>query len=401
MAHIYLMHNEIMAYDWGSTTAIAALTGIKPARNGKQAELWMGAHPKAPSKIRVDGGTASLIDVIQSAPDRILGALIAKKFNNQLPYLFKVLAAAEPLSIQAHPNKAQARTGFERENTAGLPLNAFNRNYKDPHHKPECICALTPFWALCGFRHPHAIVDLFDKVIPEGYESLLDELSRSGRGSSLKQFFKKLFELDGPTRDRLILATVAASQQQIQLAAEYRWVAQLAARYPNDPGVLAPLFLNVVQLQPGQALYLPAGELHAYLAGTGIELMANSDNVLRGGLTPKHVDVAELLTVLRFCPRDIELVDRNQPRPFEYVYETPAEEFVLSTICVADGQSYASPPTHSVEILLNVDGRAGLRTGDAKAPLMLAKGRSALVPAAVNQYFIDGPAVIYKAAVPL
>ena len=265
-------------YAWGSAAAIPRLLGT-PETGRPQAELWLGTHPGSPSQTP-DGSLADL---------------------TTLPFLLKVLAAASPLSLQAHPSIAQAVEGFARENALGIPLDAANRNYKDELHKPELIYALTPFRALCGFRpasETGAAIERLLGAVP-GDAPLNGWLDRLGDDDDIRAVFEWLLSR-GPGVDELVAALVSAAA--LVDGPHYTLVAELAAAYPGDPGIAISLMLNLAELEPGQVLFLPAGNIHAYIEGLGIELMAASDNVLRGGLTPKHVDVPELLSVLDFTP---------------------------------------------------------------------------------------------------
>lgn len=401
MRHIGILKNTIQPYAWGSHTAIAELLGVRPQPGSPQAELWMGAHPKAPSRVAVDGKWVSLEELVERYPQEILGRETATAFGNSLPYLFKVLAAARPLSLQAHPSLAQAREGFERENALGIALDAPQRNYRDANHKPECICALTPFWALHGFRQISEVLALAGRLDLPIFENLLSVLRRRPDARGLKLFFQAMMTL--PAAERTTLSTRAVDRAS-RLAAEdpvYRWMSRLGAAYPGDIGIFAPMVLNLILLKPGQALYLPAAELHAYLEGTGIELMANSDNVLRGGLTPKHVDVAELLKVLNFEERTAHVLVPQPRANGERIYECPAREFVLSAVTVEPQTPYVSPPVRSVEILLSTAGSAGITDRGTGEEIAFPKGRSVLVPAAVKGYTLTGEAVVFKAAVPI
>ncbi|MFZ0610646.1 MAG: mannose-6-phosphate isomerase, class I [Desulfobacterales bacterium] len=401
MRRIGILKNTVQPYAWGSHTAIAELLGVRPEPGLPQAELWMGAHPKAPSRVAVNGEWLSLEELVNRYPQEILGRETAAAFGSTLPYLFKVLAAARPLSLQAHPSLDQAREGFERENARGVPLDSPQRNYRDARHKPECICALTPFWALHGFRRIPEILALAGRLELPVFEDLLSVLRSRPDAHGLKLFFKAMMTLPAARRTTL---TAQALDRASRLAAEdpvYRWMGELGAAYPGDIGLFAPILLNLVLLQPGQALYLPAAELHAYLEGTGIELMANSDNVLRGGLTPKHVDVAELLRVLNFEERTAHVLAAQPAANGESVYECPAREFVLSAITVVSQTPYVSPPVRSVEILLCTAGSAGITDRGTGEEIAFPKGRAVLVPAAVKDYTLKGEAVVFKAAVPI
>ena len=401
MQRIGILKNTIQPYAWGSHTAIAELLGTRPEPDTPQAELWMGAHPKAPSLVAVDAEWVSLEELIERYPQEMLGRRTAVMFHNKLPFLFKVLAAAQPLSLQAHPSFTQARQGFERENAQGIPLDAPQRNYRDANHKPECICALTPFWALHGFRKIPEIIALGSRLGLAVFEDLLKVLRNRPDAQGLKSFFQALMTLSPAKR---ILLTDQAVKTALTFASEdpvYRWMGELGKAYPGDIGIFGPILLNLILLQPGQALYLPAAELHAYLEGTGIELMANSDNVLRGGLTPKHVDIAELLRVLNFEERTAHVLTPRTTAGGERVYECPAREFVLSTITVVSKTTYFSPTVRGIEILLCTAGAGKMTDQGTGEEIALPKGRAVLVPAAVKGYVLEGEAVVFKAAVPI
>ena len=310
-------------YAWGSATAIPQLLGT--AETGlPQAELWLGTHPGSPSQTPA-GSLAEL---------------------TTLPFLLKVLAAASPLSLQAHPTIAQAVEGFARENALGIALDAPDRNYRDELHKPELIYALTPFRALCGFRpasETGAALERLLGAVP-GNAALTGWLDRLGSDDDIREVFEWLLSR-GAGVDELLVALVSAAAQVD--GAHYTLIAELAAAYPGDPGIAISLMLNLAELEPGEALFLPAGNIHAYIEGLGIELMAASDNVLRGGLTPKHVDVSELLNVLDFTPLPVPYlapvsvngVDAFSPLPdFALLHVTkdatvtlPAESIALCT----------------------------------------------------------------------
>ena len=296
-------------YAWGSTTAIPELLGTTPTGR-PQAELWLGSHPGSPAKLVGHAGT--LADVV----------------DGRLPFLLKVLAAASNLSLQAHPTTEQAQAGFAAENAAGVPLDAPERNYKDPYHKPELIYALSdPFRALCGFRPVAQTRTLLLPVSGDPRVSAL--LDRLVDDSSLRGVFEWLITR-GQGVDELIAAVIEVSAVDDDLA--WDTVRFLADRNPGDPGIAISLLLNSVALSPGQALYLPAGNIHAYLEGLGIELMAASDNVLRGGLTPKHVDVPELLTVVDFRPVPVPYLEPLRPQPGVEVFRPGVADFELTVV---------------------------------------------------------------------
>lgn len=401
MKRIGFLRNKVQEYAWGSFTAIPELLGNETVFEKPQAELWMGAHPKAPSKVRYNERTVSLLEFIDSDPSYVLGEKAAKKFEGKLPFLLKVLAAEKPLSIQAHPNISQAKGGFKRENELKIDLSAPNRNYKDDNHKPECICALTPFWALNGFRRIQDTLLLMTQICPNGLGSSIKKLKNSPDHNGLKIFFEELITIEQMKRRRIIDEAVKNSERLTNDDPIFQWIIKLHEAYPDDMGIFAPIILNLICLEPGQAMFLHAGELHAYLYGVGMELMANSDNVLRGGLTPKHVDVQELLKVLKFKEKDINILLPDRIRACEGAYHSEAEEFVLSVISIDRDNSYHSPDKRSAEILICTEGEAEISDIEIDEKGTLFKGTSVIVPAAVNRYSISGAAILYKAAVPI
>jgi mannose-6-phosphate isomerase len=401
MRQIGLLKNTIQEYAWGSRTAIPELLDQPVPAEKPQAELWMGAHPKAPSQVLSDGIWRSLPEVIQENPAETLGQEVAARFSNKLPFLFKVLAAARPLSIQAHPNKEQAEQGFARENELGVPLDAPQRNYRDDNHKPEIICALTPFCALNGFRKLEEALRLLEKIRVPGLAEIVSFLRSHPNRDGLKKFFNHLMTTDRGKQRKIVEQAVNSAEQQTNEEPVWTWMIKLNEEYPGDMGVLSPLFLNLVRLKPQQAMYLPAGELHGYLEGVGIELMANSDNVLRGGLTPKHIDVQELLTVLNFTDGDLNILGPENLAFGEAIYSTEAEEFVLSVMRLNKGAPFSSPRNRSVEIMICTEGEVSVTDLSAGDITRLTRGISIIVPAAVEQYRIEGEATLYKATVPV
>lgn len=393
LGDIRLLSNPIQAYSWGSRTALAELLG-RPQGGEPQAELWMGAHPRAPSRVRTPGGEVPLDAWIARDPVAVLGRRTAERFG-ALPFLFKVLAAEEPLSLQAHPDLEQARTGFARENAAGVPVDAPERCYRDANHKPELICALTRFQALSGFREADAILAAFETLGVPGLAAPLEALRRGG-DAAVAPLFHALMTLDAGARGALVARAAERARRAGTSDAAQRWVAQLAEAHPADVGALAPLLLNVVELAPGQAMFLPAGQLHSYLSGVGVEIMANSDNVLRGGLTPKHIDVPELLRTLSFRSGPVDVLEPRPGRPGECCYDTPAEEFALSVVEVSAGTVFEADAERDVEILLCTEGSASI---EGREVLALRRGDCALVPAAAGAYRIEGDAVLYRAMV--
>jgi mannose-6-phosphate isomerase len=400
MDRIRLLRNPIREYAWGSRTALAELLGQPSPSARPQAELWMGAHPAAASEVRCDSKWVPLGDWIRRDPEAVLGPEVARRFAGEIPFLLKVLAAARPLSLQAHPAAARARAGFERENAAGIALNAPQRCYRDPSPKPELLCALTPFAALCGFRPIDDIVANVDALRVRRLAGLIRPLRRERSRENLRGFYRGLMELAASESAEAVAEAVEAADRGYGDPAVRDWLRELAEGHPGDPGALSPLFINLLELRPGEALFLPAGELHAYLRGTAVEIMANSDNVLRGGLTEKHVDVAELLASLSFESGRPEVLMPRVVGPVESVYETPAREFVLTVLRPRPDAAFESAPTRSIEILLCVEGEAAVEDVVRDGATPLPRGSAVLVPAASAGYRLRGDATVFRAGVP-
>ncbi len=363
----------IQPYAWGSPTAIPELLGVEPSGD-PQAELWLGAHPSAPAE--VDG--EPLDGLIDADADGWVGADAVHRYGRRLPFLMKVLAAARPLSLQAHPNRTQAEEGFAREERAGIPRDAAERTYRDDWPKPEAICALGDFEALCGFREPdrtYALVAALE--VPEATE-LVAPL-RCGGAEELRQVFGTVVRMHAAAGlvDRLVREATQLVAEPGEPGRFARTAVELAGYYPGDPGVLAALMMNRVSLRRYQALYLPPGNLHAYLRGTGVEIMANSDNVLRGGLTGKHVDVEELLRLLDFTPARPGPVPVSDESAGVHRYGTGAAEFALWRL---EGEHDPAVPADGLgRVLLGTDGSARIRSDGAE--LSLAAGRSVFLRA--------------------
>jgi len=335
MTELYRLGNPIKHYAWGSPHYIPELLGIQ--RDGTPfAELWMGAHSASPSQVSLPAGNTNLNDLIAQDPCRYLGTKAAEQYG-ALPFLFKLLAAESPLSIQAHPNQAQAREGFERENRAGIPIDAPNRNYRDANCKPEIICALTPFTGMCGFRSPKEIcrlLELFRKgtkneIVDKSISSMVRILEIEEK-DTLRNFLSELFGMSSETREALTEYILSARNDE-ECSQEFKLMREFAGQYPGDPAIIAPLYLNVFHLEPGEAILLNAGILHAYCSGFGIELMGNSDNVLRGGLTAKNMDIPELMNVLDFNPFAPNII-KAEPDVCSYTYPVFCGEFALSVM---------------------------------------------------------------------
>ena len=400
MDRIRLLRNPIRDYAWGSRTALAELMGRPSPAAQPEAELWMGAHPAAPSEVREDSGWVSLLDYTRRAPREVLGPEVAAAFGGELPFLFKVLAPERPLSIQTHPDAEQARAGFARENAAGLALDDPRRSYRDPNPKPELICALTRFEALCGFRPLPEILQGVGALRAASLREALADLRTAPGREGLARFFGRIMTSPPEAQRRVAEEVVEAADRGRGDPAVLRWVRELARQYPGDVGVLGPLLLNLVELGPGQALFLAAGELHSYLCGLGVELMANSDNVLRGGLTPKHVDVPELLDALSFRSERPAILEPHSLAAGEAVYRTPAREFVLSVLRPGVQGGVEGRSRGCVEILFCAEGEAEVSDAKRVEVTALPQGAAALVPAALERYRVEGRATVLRAGVP-
>lgn len=393
---LFYLNGKVQHYAWGGYAYIPTLLGL-PITDQPAAEYWMGAHQSAPSLV----DEQPLNDYIAARPVEILGQAAADRFG-QLPYLFKILDVKDMLSIQVHPTKAEAEEGFARENAAGIPLNAPNRNYKDDNHKPEIMVALSEFWLLHGFLPENKLKAVLREV-PE-FAPLAPVFDQEGYFG----LYKKVMEMPQdevnsmlrPLAERVL---PAYQQQLLDKKDPAFWAGRAIANDPEgmgwlDRGIFSIYFFNIVYAAPGEAVFQDAGIPHAYLEGQNAELMANSDNVLRGGLTPKHIDVEELLKHTRFeavYPHILkgEAVHNGQ----EQRYPTPAPDFAISTIILKPGDVYEHTAT-SPEIWIVMDGKA-VASGSAELPLQ--KGRSVFA-AFGEQYRITAEVqtVIFKASIP-
>ncbi|MFF9486741.1 mannose-6-phosphate isomerase, class I [Streptomyces sp. NPDC014676] len=378
------LDNTIRPYAWGSTTALPRLLGTEPTGE-PQAEMWMGAHPGAPSRT----GRGTLVEVIDADPERELGPESVAKFGPRLPFLLKLLAAGAPLSLQVHPDLTQAKEGHADEERRGVPVTAPHRNYKDANHKPELICALTEFDGLCGFRDPRRAAELLDGLGVDSLKPYVDLLHAHPEEAALREVLTAILTADPEAMARTVAETAAACDR---LGGAYAPYADIAHHYPGDPGVIAAMLLNHVRLQPGEALFLGAGVPHAYLDGLGVEIMANSDNVLRCGLTPKHVDVPELLRIVRFEAGDPGVLRPEAGPDGEEVYETPIDEFRLSRYVLPAGGATHDLTLTTPQILLCTAG--SVRAGEHE----LTPGTSVFVPSG-EKAEVSGTGTLFRATV--
>ncbi|MCW2683894.1 MAG: manA [Blastococcus sp.] len=385
---MWLLMNTVRHYPWGSRTVIPELLGERSPADRPYAELWMGAHPDAPSVL--SNGTP-LDKAIEAEPGALLGAEVRERFGTRLPFLMKVLAADQPLSLQAHPTNEQARAGFDAEEAAGVRRDEPTRTFKDPFHKPELLLALTPFEALCGFRPVEESLHCLAKLQVPELKPTIAALARGGLRAAIPQLIALSPELRG-----LLVTAVATAAARFVAAHDpefintYRWAASLAETYPGDPGVVISLMCNHLRLAPGEAVFLPAGNLHAYLSGAGVEVMASSDNVLRGGLTAKYVDLAALIEVLDFTDGRVPVL-HPVLGPGGLRYPVPVDDFDLTRIQL-DRQT-GSLTTRGPQLLLCTEGTAVLTSPDGE--VTVPQGGSAFVPAG-TPVTAHGPAVLYR-----
>ncbi|MDV6011565.1 mannose-6-phosphate isomerase, class I [Haloechinothrix sp. LS1_15] len=385
-----LLRNAVRAYAWGSRSVIPELLGKPTPAAHPEAELWMGAHPGDPSAVEsADGSEYSLLDMVEADPANQLGDACVRRWGNRLPFLLKILAAEEPLSMQTHPTMEQAQAGYAREEEAGIARDAGERNYPDPTAKPELVCALTEFHVLAGFRDANRTVKFLRAIETPCLSGYTDLLAGQPNADGLRALFTTWITLPRRTIDTLLPEVLDACATHAEaggeFASECRTITELGHRHPSDAGVLAALLLNRIVLRAGEAIYLPPGNLHLYLHGTAVEILANSDNVLRCGLTPKHVDVPELLRVVNFTsgPTPVLRGQRADETDRRLVYVTEAAEFELSRLYWPSGDRQAAAvPVAGPRILVCTQGEVRLRVnGETRHDVRLPRGRSVWLPA--------------------
>ncbi len=390
-----LLHGTFQHYAWGTTDAIPELLG-RPADGRPVAEYWLGAHPLTPSE--VDG---VLLDALVARNPEVVGEASRAAFGDRLPYLVKVLSARHALSLQAHPSREQAEEGFAKENAAGLAADAPERTYRDDWPKPELLIALTEFDGLAGFRDPKRTAALFGGLgVADELASVIGPLTERKGSAALAEVFLDVLSLKGE-RARLSELVCAAAMQKKDFPGELgefaRTILELDEVFPTDPSIIAAALMNRVTLKPGESLYVPAGQMHAYLSGTGVEVMANSDNVIRGGLTSKHVDVGELVRVVDFEPSVPKATHPVAVRDGVEKYPTPCEEFDVWRLTPGAEQGPIKlPGAKSARILLLTEGGAELAVGSDR--LQLRRGEAAFLPATDSAGTISGEAVAFMTA---
>jgi len=391
---VHLLENPIRDYAWGSRTALAAFLGHEPS-GGPEAELWVGAHAAAPSRL---AGGPTLDAELRDRPEAMLGPDVAARFAGRLPFLTKVLAVDQVLSLQVHPTEEQARRGHAREEAAGTAVDAPERSYPDPWHKPELVFALTPFETLAGFRDVVRTAELLRMFDVSWTDAVADRLLDGAPADALRSVVEDTLSLDGDVVAGLV-AEVSAARPQVryadpEAARVLEILGQLADRYPDDPGVLVALLLNDVVLQPGEALMVQPGVVHAHGSGLALEIMATSDNVLRAGLTPKHRDVAELLAVTDFTPIEPpRCLPARSGTGFAH-FAPPAAEFELLV---------ARPPVDVIpasgpRVLLALDGSVEVTAGGRS--VQVARGHAVFVEHDDGPIAVSGPGWVAVGAVP-
>lgn len=386
------MENIIQDYVWGSRTAISELFAIKNPGNKHQAEIWMGTHSNGCSKIMINGDENFLSDFINQDRPSILTVHTQAQFG-ELPYLFKILSAGDALSIQVHPSKEQAEIGFAKEELAGIPRTAANRNYKDPNHKPELVYALTSYQAMNGFREYDEIIALFKKVNISAIQELVNAFAEEPNSNGLEAFFSAIMLLQGEVKESSIKALIeyANANKEDEL---FKLILELSTQHFGDIGLFSPLMLNVITLQPGEAMFLYACTPHAYLKGTGLEVMANSDNVLRAGLTPKYIDVEELVSCTRFKATPFDsLYFTPEEKDGGLYYDIPVDDFKFSLFESVDNLMIY---TQSAEILLALDSDVTL-THQSGERQTISKGESLFVPAYTGRYLLTSKGRVARA----
>ncbi|WP_172567636.1 mannose-6-phosphate isomerase, class I [Vibrio fluvialis] len=390
--NLFKLDNTIQNYVWGSKTAIQKLFGIENINQEPQAELWMGAHPNGCSKVELDGQMHLLSTLIESDKIGFLSEITAEQFG-ELPYLFKVLAADNALSIQVHPSKEEAEIGFAKEDRLGIDRKHPTRNYRDPNHKPELVYALTPYQAMNGFRNFSEIVSLFSRItdqlsIPQ-VQALVSEFKNDLTPSGLEEFFVGILSLTDRDKSQAIDGLLTFAYECVENGSdgdEFALILELANSYPDDIGLFAPLILNVLTLQPGETMYLDARTPHAYLKGTGLEVMANSDNVLRAGLTPKHIDVEELASCTLFEEKSKDkLLMQPSLDGNKQSYPIPVPDFEFDCFIKAENEVIK---VRSAEIVFAIDSDVDVSHQSGES-LVLKKGESVFIPAYASEYTLS------------
>ncbi len=392
---------SIQHYSWGGKEYIPTLLGLKNEEKQPYAELWIGSHPAAPSKVISDGKSAFLTELLKERAVEMLGPECVRAFGPDLPYLLKVLDAERMLSIQVHPSRQQAEKGYLRENKAGIAPDAKNRNYKDKNHKPEIHVALTEFWMLHGFRP----LDEIDTMLNSTAE--FKSLRKIWGSGDLQKLYKIIMTMPQTETDSLLqpliqrLAPLYRDGQLDKDSPDF-WAARAADFFPLpgnhlDRGIFSIYLFNLLHLQPGEGTFQAAGVPHAYLQGTNVELMANSDNVLRGGLTPKHIDVDELLRVIKIDAKPAQILKGENISSTERLYTAPVRDFKLCKISLKKSDRYLFQDQHGLECMVVIKGNIKAKAADNE--LLLKKGDVFMAPANMHYTLTaNSESVIFKAS---
>jgi mannose-6-phosphate isomerase len=398
---MFTLKGKVQHYAWGGYTYLPQLLGIKNTQQKPYSEYWLGAHGSNAALVELDNGNTTPLNIlIEEDKNKWLGKTVAKQFGG-LPYLFKVLDVKDMLSIQVHPTKKEAEKGYAKENEAGIPITASYRNYKDDNHKPEVMVALSEFWLLHGFKEKTLLQQTLNEV--SEFKNLLPIFDKEGYFGLYKHVMElPQKEVDDTLSPLLKKYEPAYKANQLSKTTPAYWACKTLAdsddKYSNiDRGIFSIYFFNILQLHPGQAVFQGAGVPHAYLEGQNIELMANSDNVLRGGLTPKHIDVPELLKHTMF-EGIVANIMNGEKKGTETMYDCPVTDFIVSKIELTKNENYMHT-AFSIDIVLVLSGRATI-TGNNKT-IHLLQGEAAIAQAS-ESYIIttDTNVVLYKASVP-
>ena len=389
---IHKLTGSIQNYAWGSLSMLGQFQHRPTPTAAPEAELWFGDHPLAPSVVEIDGQKRRFDTFLKEHALEELGANVVHSFG-RLPFLLKVLAVEQPLSIQVHPSAAQAKEGFERERALGIAVDDKRANYRDDWPKPELLCPLTPFDALCGFKPIEEVVALLQALGGECFGNSAKALANEPNADGLRQLTTGWLNATGTERTRLLASGLEACSKSLShrngVADSARFALELAERYPGDMGAFVALLLKRWLLQPGEGLFVPAGVMHAYLKGFAVEVMASSDNVLRGGLTPKHVDVLELLNLVNFSAVPLSLTTLEKRGPLETVYTSESRQFCFSTLEVSAHRTYCARSRIGPEMALCLDGAIEL-VGAGEQRLRLSKGECGWISAKEDVYCITG-----------
>ncbi len=398
---MFAISTALQGYAWGSPTAIPVALGLEPD-GAPVAEAWFGAHHGGPSLALADGTQQPLGVLLADDPDGLLGADVVARFGPTLPYLLKLIAAEGPLSLQVHPHVEAARAGYDREDADGVPIDAPERNYRDRNHKPELVYALTRFEALCGFRAPRRAAELLEDLDAPLASALHDLLAAQPTAAGIEAAFTRLLRPETRPGPEAVQEVVEACAARLEAGSPSpradRTVVRLAASYPGDPGIVTSLLLNPVTLHPGDALFVPAGGVHAYLHGLAVEIMASSDNVLRAGLTPKHVDSGELLRNVDYVAAPPIRIAPERFHGATRVFYAPVDDFELSVTELLDDDPHPLPG-RGPRILLCLDGWMEV-SADSGESLRLGRGRAAFVPASDGALVVRGTGRLVQADVP-